>query len=408
MALTVADSYWMSGDIDENSWNLSSYEIRVENFIKPSFGAYVAQSLDAEGNLIFQTFVNTYESTCERPVTNNDPCEKWTYFTMQVPANGDIKKIIAKKHTGEIVFEKSFSQYIPEVHFTSQLSGVQSGEILVSWAGSDTDGDELKYQLWYSSDDGKPNTWKYISLGKLTGYSGSVKLPTSWLAGSLSQSRLRLTVTDGANGSDVISNPFLIANRVPELTLLYPESNELHRKGERIAFRASVREFEYEKLPDSNFVWSSSKDGVFGYGQSLDYSGLSAGTHTITVTVNTPGGTASKTVENITVAEKKPEIVLTVGDGTQLDLACNEVKIEVKNGDAPLQEFFWWHGKKATAAKEGIDVGQSPINLRYTLMDGGEFIGATVTDKVDLQAFLETTFIPTIVCPPPTPSGGGN
>lgn len=396
MALTVADSYWMAGYIEENSWDVFAYEIRVEPYTAPSVGNYIAQSLDANGNVLFQAFVGINVSPCEKPTTNNDPCEPLKFFIMQVPANSDIKKIIAKKPSGEIVFEKSFSQHTPEVHFISQLSGIQSGEILVSWGGSDTDGDELNYQLWYSNDDGKPNTWKYISLGKLTGYSGSVKLPTSWLAGSLSQSRLRLTVNDGGNGSDVVSNPFLIANRVPELTLLYPESNELHRKGERIAFVASVRQFEYDKLPDSNFLWSSSKDGIFGHGQSLDYGGLSAGTHTITVTANTPGGTATKTVENIVIAEKRPEIIFTIGDGIKPGLACNELKIDIVPGDVALKGVLW-NGVGGNMSAVPLD--QLPI--RYVLKTAMSFVNVQAEDVAGLWN-QQKQHIKLITCPPPT------
>ena len=335
MALTIDNSFIISGYLAESSIMVEHISPRPEKVNagdlvegKPVFIVY-----DERGNEIYKTNFRFSEVPCE-----DAPCEgRKVPFHVEIPADSRQERYIIKSaEEGEVLTSYSIDGDAPVIHINESPNGLVSGELTVSWNVSDPDSESLYYSVWYSPSNGEPGTWLFLQ--EFTN-ENSVSVDSLSLSKSISESKIKIMVSDGVNADSADTPGFLIAGRPPSLYISEPKINQMWKYGSGNYFKAHTLEVEYQKLSADSFVWSSSKDGVFGHGQSLLYSGLSAGTHTITVTINTPGGTASKTVENIVVAEKPPVVSITLGDGTQPGLACNELMLNVVPGDAPLKDL---------------------------------------------------------------------
>lgn len=74
-------------------------------------------------------------------------------------------------------------------------------------------------------------------------------------------------------------------NHIPLVKILTPTSESIFRVGIPIIFIGEGSDFEEGDLDSAAFVWSSDVDGIFGAGEALVISSLSANTHNITLTV---------------------------------------------------------------------------------------------------------------------------
>ena len=80
----------------------------------------------------------------------------------------------------------------------------------------------------------------------------------------------------------------------PSVTITYPTTGLGFVQGNAIWFGGDARDETHASLPDAALSWSSDRDGVFGTGRSLSYSGLSTGGHTLTLSaVGADGQTAT-------------------------------------------------------------------------------------------------------------------
>ena len=81
-----------------------------------------------------------------------------------------------------------------------------------------------------------------------------------------------------------------------------PQDSMVYQQGAPIIFQGWAEDqLNYEDIPDSNYVWSSDKDGQLGKGSFLERSDLSVNQHTITLTATTRGGVSGSKQVHITV-----------------------------------------------------------------------------------------------------------
>ena len=88
----------------------------------------------------------------------------------------------------------------------------------------------------------------------------------------------------GASASDTVA--FIITtggNRAPQVSITNPGNGSSANRGQAILFLAQGSDPEEGQLAEDRFYWLSGRDGFFGSGGSLAYSGLSLGAHTIRV-----------------------------------------------------------------------------------------------------------------------------
>jgi hypothetical protein len=69
-------------------------------------------------------------------------------------------------------------------------------------------------------------------------------------------------------------------NSPPEVAITAPQDGAMYEERELIAFAAVASDREDGLLSGANLVWSSNKDDdAFGTGTTVEWAGLSAGTH---------------------------------------------------------------------------------------------------------------------------------
>lgn len=99
----------------------------------------------------------------------------------------------------------------------------------------------------------------------------------------------------GANGSASIE---VIEIDPPEAEIDEPDDGDTFKEGRRITFEGEGEDPEDGRLKGDALVWTSSLDGEFGTGEEVKTRELSAGTHTITLTVtNSRGISATDEIE---------------------------------------------------------------------------------------------------------------
>ncbi|HEY3231451.1 MAG TPA: hypothetical protein VGJ87_19640, partial [Roseiflexaceae bacterium] len=174
------------------------------------------------------------------------------------------------------------------------LNGAQT----IQWTGSDADGDSLTYNILYSRDNGA--TWIGVASGITT---TSSVLDFAGVPGG-SNGRIKVQVSDGFNSAeDVSDNPFSVANKPPTAALISPPANARFNTDETVVLQGSGLDLEDGSLGDSALTWRSTKDGALGTGRLLEKT-LSAGRHTITLTVTDSGGLSHSTSIQVSVAGK--------------------------------------------------------------------------------------------------------
>jgi hypothetical protein len=109
---------------------------------------------------------------------------------------------------------------------------------------------------------------------------------------------ITLSATD-SNGAVTYSDPIniRIGNTAPVSTILMPSNNSTFEEGEDILFQGTGIDAEDGVLLNGSLVWTSSRQGPIGTGNSLSLSNLQSGLHIITLTAtDLDGSTGTATV----------------------------------------------------------------------------------------------------------------
>jgi hypothetical protein len=198
-------------------------------------------------------------------------------FAESIPVQTGARRIVVLQGNNELG-SVDLTGSAPTVAFDSQLAA--SGQQTITWTITDSDSTTFTSYLDYSRDGG--TTWQEIAAG----------LPTTSLAVDFSQlggspnAKLRVRVSDGALTGEATSNPFPVNEKLPSVHIVSPEDGAILRAGQMVELEADAFDAEDGNLSGSALQWSSSLDGSLGSGESLSLTGLSAGTHAITLTAH--------------------------------------------------------------------------------------------------------------------------
>lgn len=91
------------------------------------------------------------------------------------------------------------------------------------------------------------------------------------------------------------------SNQAPSATISSPADGSSFTSGDTITFQGSASDPEDGDLSGSSLVWTSSRDGQIGTGQSFKWSKLSVGTHTVTLEATDSQGATGSTSVSVTV-----------------------------------------------------------------------------------------------------------
>jgi len=102
-----------------------------------------------------------------------------------------------------------------------------------------------------------------------------------------------LNVTDNYNLSNIAKINITIESATPSVTINVPNNSQAFKQNYGIIFNGSGFDFEDVNLSGNNLKWSSSINGIIGYGNQINVSNLSIGTHIITLNGTDSNGKSS-------------------------------------------------------------------------------------------------------------------
>jgi hypothetical protein len=171
--------------------------------------------------------------------------------------------------------------------------------MLVRWQASDPDGDPLQYQVQYSADGG--DSWN------LAAYSEGVSEVTIDKSNTPAsdQALIRVLASDGLHtGSDTSAAVFTIPNQKPAVSILGPADGTVVTTAQTLGLEGWAYDNDTGLMLDESVRWISSRDGELGTGGDISVTGLSVGTHQITLRADDgQGGVARDSVAVQVVAD---------------------------------------------------------------------------------------------------------
>jgi hypothetical protein len=209
-------------------------------------------------------------------------------FNLALPLPSGLARIVFTRAQNEI-FVRSISANAPSVTLISPNGGEQWGsdiEQIISWMGTDPDGDELVYRVFYTNDG-----INWVPVGAATRETQMTIDPMA-LAGA-EQARIRVVASDGLNvASDESDSYFTVEKKDPTAIIYFPEQDGTVPPLSQVLFQGEAYDLEDGLVPDQNIRWVSSIDGELGTGRTI-IGTLSRGQHIITMEVTDSDGNVS-------------------------------------------------------------------------------------------------------------------
>ncbi len=280
---------------------------------------------------------------------------------------------ISDSASGQVLFARSRSAHAPNVAFTTPAVGsVHAEEFSVEWVADDLDNDALTFIILYSWNDG--TSWLPLAVDQAG--SSFLVAPASLPGSGQGTGRLRVRASDGFNSSSAELTGLTVGMRKPPV--VYPESpldQENARSGVPLYGRALAIDPEDGELPDSSITWTSSLDGLVGQGAEPTLSGLSIGTHVLTVeAVDSDGmiGSDSVTLEIVEPQDECGRWNLRTPGGPAWaawpsTLAFDELRSVVVALDANTGHTWEWDGSEWM---EHATPGPGPFSAPLLVWDG--------------------------------------
>ena len=291
------------GTAELQPFRLISSDVRPD---MPPYGDFLLELFDESDNLIgtipFEPTKILGDRPAEAPMVGT--------FVIPVPSDPSIKKIevVYVGTTGpETLASRSQSSNAPSVQVLYPNGGENLSEdtVVVRWTGSDLDGDDLVYDVFYSFNGGA--TWETFAVG-LT--ETSYEIDTNLLEGTTT-GLFKVQVSDGfLTSSDVSDAFFSVPNHPPQVYILSPAENSMYVADQLVFLEADVDDIEDVSLSGSNILWNSDVDGSLGTGETLVFkaTNLTEGEHLITATATDSGGLGASASVRIRVFREFPSI----------------------------------------------------------------------------------------------------
>jgi len=189
-------------------------------------GDYGLQFVDSESHVIMQTSFNiTY-----------DPPFNTTSFAFAVPYVENTSRIQVTQN-GTVLASRDITPNAPEVSVTSPNGGelfVSGQNATISWQSSDLDGDQMKYSVFYSPDNGM--NWVPI-------VSDTIETTLNWTVANDATDKylIKVIATDGINTGKDISDASFIVVRHDVAVLDAAASKNIIRGGDVLPFNVTVQ-----------------------------------------------------------------------------------------------------------------------------------------------------------------------
>jgi len=204
-------------------------------------------------------------------------------------------------------------------------------------------GDSINFRGWgYDAEDGALTSESEIVWS--SDIDGQIGIGEMFATANMSAGTHTITITvtdsDGNNGNAsvniTVNQP---GNTLPTATINSPADNSSYIQGNTITFSGNGIDNEDGTLTGNSLVWISSIDGQIGTNTSFTSSGLSIGTHTITLMVTDSNGATSTDTVFIVVSQDCTDsdndgYYAQNGCGTPVDCDDNDDGIHPQTYDA--------------------------------------------------------------------------
>lgn len=256
----------------------------------------------------------------------------------------------------------------PEVSINNpSTQAVYSEGVAVTFEGNADDPEDgpipAESLAWSSSLDGELGSGDTISTDSL----------------SVGIHVISLVATD-QNGAKTAANITLQVNGKPIVAIQSPPVNNLYNPGENISFNGSGSDPEEGTLSGADLIWVSDIDGQVGSGTSFVYSGLSTGTHEISLTASDNRGATSTALRTViintpptaTISNPKKDDVFQQGQEISFAGTGSDPEDGALGGEALVwvSDFDGQIGTGTSFIHSGLSAGQHEISLTATDTNG--------------------------------------
>ncbi len=325
-ALTAASTNAPPGLLLAGLWNRQSGEIRLTDMLTLPAAVASVPASPHEANLVVRAFAGSTlvtelpllarSSADECPecgggdADSAGPADPVVPFTAILPLNAEgvdsIDRVVVAAAGGAhaLPLERQRTSWAPHVGFTSPINGVvNAGKLVVSWTGSDADGDALHCYLRYSPDGGK----RFVPLASgldLTSVDVDLNALPAPVAG---KAFFELLASDGLNTTVTRTQPLNLSSaqlgggNAPWVQIVTPDDGSVFRQGATVILHSSGWDLEDHALEGQSLQWSSSLDGSLGSGRLTSVADLSVGTHVLQVSAEDSSGMHAVDTATITI-----------------------------------------------------------------------------------------------------------
>ncbi|MGB9880903.1 MAG: hypothetical protein ACPLRM_09085, partial [Anaerolineae bacterium] len=258
-------------------------------------GDYCLEARSASGMALVSQCFQLYFGNAELGMPGNE-----AYFVRTLPQVAGAVEIVLT-YGGEVLGRIRASNFAPTVRLLRPNGGEvwpADGTYTISWEASDSDGDPLKFSLYYSPDDGA--SWSPVAIDA-EGNQYTVNL--SLYPGSES-ARFKVVASDGfLFGEDISDGTFRVVSKTPQVDILRPQPGATLAPGYGVLLEGAASDIEDGPIPDDRLRWFSDVDGFLGTGKWV-VTVLSPGYHTITLTATDTDGNVTAARVQVYVGHK--------------------------------------------------------------------------------------------------------
>ena len=284
-----------SGDLSPTSANLSQGFFLLDrtsfNNLTPDTGPYSVELQDGSGQLLYSQHFDLVQLSNDNPQTEGS-------FRLVLPWTEGARKVVYK-YQDQVIGQSVASTHAPSLELTSPVGGetwAATGQQTITWTAADADHNPLAYMVQYSTDGGV--TWSILA-ANLT--DPTFSFDGDYLPGS-DHGIIRVIATDGFNNTSVDSNQISVAAKAPLIAITSPAEAASVDFGAPVILQGAGTDLLDGPITiGEQYSWSSDKDGALGNGNPLILSNLSAGEHTLTLSVQNSSGLVSTASVHITV-----------------------------------------------------------------------------------------------------------
>jgi hypothetical protein len=261
------------------------------NALTPDAGSYTVELQDGSGHVLYSQHFDLAQLSNDDPQTEGG-------FRLVLPWTDGTRKVVYK-YQDKVIGHSTASAHAPTLALTSPSGGetwAASGQQTITWTAADADHNPLGYMVQYSADGGA--TWSMLAANLTDPF---FTFDGDYLPGS-DHGVIRVIATDGFNTVSVDSNQVSVAAKAPLIAITSPLEAASFDFGAPVILQAAATDMRDGAITKSDqFSWSSGKDGALGNGNPLILSNLSAGDHTLTLSVQNSIGLVSTASVNITI-----------------------------------------------------------------------------------------------------------